>query len=114
MILQFTTHKTPKNNRKKENKQNPNFLSETWEWEGLGSGSGSGTQQAQAQHNRAIVEARNRSTPHYHQSTAPKFGIISNLSSSFFLLWEYEYLISLSLMSESLVQKIAKFLLVDT
>ena len=66
-------------------------------------------QQAQAQHNRAIVEARNRSTPHYHQSTAPKFGIISNLSSSFFLLWEYEYLISL----EFLVQKIAKFLLVD-
>ncbi|KAF3964321.1 hypothetical protein CMV_011373 [Castanea mollissima] len=30
-------------------------------------------QQAQAQHNRAIAEARNRSTPHYHQSTAPKF-----------------------------------------
>ena len=71
-------------------------------------------QQAQAQHNRAITEARNRSTPHYHQSTAPKFGIITNLSSSFFLLWEYEYLISLSLMFESLVQKISKFLLVDT
>ena len=71
-------------------------------------------QQAQAQHNRAITEARNRSSPHYHQSTAPKFGIIPNISSSFFLLWEYEYLISLSLMSESLVQKIAKFLLVDT
>ena len=53
-------------------------------------------QQAQAQHNRAIAEARNRLTPHYHQATAPKFGIISNLSSSFFLLWEYEYLMSLS------------------
>ena len=66
----------------------------------LGSGKGWAVvvvaQQAQALHDRAIAEARNRSTPHYHQSTAPKFGIISNLSSSFFLLWEYEYLISLS------------------
>ena len=68
--------------------------------------------QAQAQHNRAIVEARNRSTLHYHQSTTPKFGIISNLSSSFSYYGNMNIL-SLSLMFESLVQKIAKFLLVD-
>ena len=83
----------------------------------LGSGTGWAVvvvaQQAQAQHDRAIAEARNRSTPHYHQSTAPKFGIISNLSSSFSYYGNMNIL-SLSLMSESLVQKIAKFLLVDT
>ena len=57
-----------------------------------------------AQHNIAV--AVNSLSPRHHQSTTLKFGIISNLSS----FWDWNIL---SPISESLVPKITKLLLVD-